>query len=387
MYQSLRRYGGFLGIANTLLFAVLAFLYLYSQQDGLLYAASYLLFDGAVGYSQTLGAIVITALLLLLHYGLLRLYAPFVRSSAWTFMPETIVLTLLTSFDITPENTLHYGASLPFCIVAALIFVGAMTYFRCSRQTDKYKYYSQPFAESLWKNLLTTCILFMFLNLLANNDKELHAQIRMEQCLNENDYSNALSVAKALSKPNGNITMLTIYALSCEGELGEKLFEYPIVMGSRNVLPQDGGARTIFFPEEKIFSRLGINKNAMKSGKNDIADELEQAIKNSHDRNRNAALVDYLLCCRLLNKELDAFVEAFIAYGNTALDTPKHYQEALVQYVHTRSNPKITFKDAAVYADFQDFQRMERKYNDPTERRNRLQNVYGNTYWYYFFAQ
>ena len=36
-------------------------------------------------------------------------------------------------------------------------------------------------------------------------------------------------------------------------------------------------------------------------------------------------------------------------------------------------------------ADFQDFQSLEDKYKNTTERRNMLCDVYGNTYWFYYF--
>ena len=36
-------------------------------------------------------------------------------------------------------------------------------------------------------------------------------------------------------------------------------------------------------------------------------------------------------------------------------------------------------------ADFQDFQDLKRKYSDQTECRNKLRDVYGTTYWYYYF--
>ena len=35
-------------------------------------------------------------------------------------------------------------------------------------------------------------------------------------------------------------------------------------------------------------------------------------------------------------------------------------------------------------ADFQDYQKMEREILDNTERKNKLCETYGNTYWYYY---
>lgn len=387
MFLTTRQDRTIVGIINTVLFAALSFLYLYFYQDGLLYAALFLLSNGAIEYQQTLGAIIITALLLLVHAGFSRLYKPAARSSALTFIPEIIILTLLTGFDITAKNTLQYDKTLPICIVTALIFVGIMVYLSLSIRLDEDNTETPSLIKSIWKNLLFMFFLFMFLCLFANNDKSLHIQIRIEQQLKKNDYSNALSTIKTLSKPNGCTTMLTMYALSCEGVLAEKLFEYPIAVGSQNVLPKDGGSRTIFFPEEKILSRLGMSKSSMKSGKIDSTNTIERLSKSDSTATKNDALTDYLLCSYLLDRDLDNFVDAFAARKSTDLEVPKHYQEALILYARTRSNPKIVFRNSIVETDFQDFQRMEKDIEDPTVRQNRLRDVYGNTYWYYFVAR
>lgn len=35
-------------------------------------------------------------------------------------------------------------------------------------------------------------------------------------------------------------------------------------------------------------------------------------------------------------------------------------------------------------ADFQDYQRLEHRIANKAERRNKIRDVYGNTYWYYY---
>ena len=34
--------------------------------------------------------------------------------------------------------------------------------------------------------------------------------------------------------------------------------------------------------------------------------------------------------------------------------------------------------------DFEDFQQMDHKYANETEKQNALRDIYGNTYWYYY---
>ena len=66
------------------------------------------------------------------------------------------------------------------------------------------------------------------------------------------------------------------------------------------------------------------------------------------------------------------------------LKLPVHYKEALVLYTHRRSNPSIVYHDNVMDTDFEDFQQMDHKYANETEKQNALRDTYGNTYWYYY---
>ena len=86
-----------------------------------------------------------------------------------------------------------------------------------------------------------------------------------------------------------------------------------------------------------------------------------------------------------MDKKLDKFVSSVTKYYNVKNPLPTHYREALLLYTHLRSNPKIIYRNSVMEADFQDFQSLEDKYKNTTERRNMLCDVYGNTYWFYYF--
>lgn len=85
-----------------------------------------------------------------------------------------------------------------------------------------------------------------------------------------------------------------------------------------------------------------------------------------------------------MDKNLDAFVENITKYYDINDFLPKHYREALTLYVHSHTTPKVIFKNSIMDADFQDYQNMEHDITDTEERKNKLRDTYGNTYWYYY---
>jgi hypothetical protein len=171
--------------------------------------------------------------------------------------------------------------------------------------------------------------------------------------------------------------MIRVYALSQKGELGESLFEYPIVGGSRILLPDSANVRFMLYPEHELYQYLGIRL------KQKLSPLKYLTFIEKHHLAKSPAK-DYLLCGYLLDKNIDAFVRNVGKYYKLNGHLPKHYREALTLYTHLRSNPIFVYKNNVMDADFQDYQDMERKNPDKVLRQNNLHDTYGNTYWYYY---
>lgn len=344
----------FIGLVCSVLFIGFTFCYLYLYQDGLLAAAQHILSNGMTTYNQTIGAITITAVLLIVHIVLSRLYSAELRGSAMSFLPELSMLAAITSFDITADNTISCGASFYFSVFMTVASIAILLILRATQPNVELLDKTLTPLQRIWMNILAMAFFLMFVGMLGNGDKTLHARLRMEQSLAKKDWTAALDIAKSTSKPDPSITMLTAYALANENLLSEKLFEYPIAMGSQCLQPHAGESRTIIYPE----------KNIVRCAK-------------------RVAAKDYKLCGYLLDKRLDDFVNALVRYCKVDSTLPKHYREAMIQYTHTRSNPKVVFQNSVAEADFQDFLKMEKDATDSKQRWNKLHDVYGNTYWFY----
>ena len=159
--------------------------------------------------------------------------------------------------------------------------------------------------------------------------------------------------------------MLRIACLNETGELGSRLFTYPLVGGSKAMKPDGVTVKALMWKAPLWL--LGPSAWMVKH-------HLKYKIP-----------VDYELCALLLDKKLDQFVaEVRKHYDIRSPKLPTHYKEALVLYTHRRTHPVIVYHESVIYTDFQDYQQLEHKSASAIENQTALHDTYGNTYWYYY---
>ncbi len=134
-------------------------------------------------------------------------------------------------------------------------------------------------------------------------------------------------------------------------------------------------------------SRLFDKENQRRMDFNRSITEKNELFSDFALRTRRKAACDYLLTACLLDKNLNQFALIVRKLYADIRSLPKHYREALILYTHLRSNPVIIYKDDVLDADFKDFQELDKKFSDKNMQRNAVRQVYGNTYWYYYFFQ
>lgn len=364
--------------ACAVVFVLFAFSYLYFFQADLLAMVQHVLSNGATSYEPFIGTVIITAVLYLVHIGVRKLGGLGDVCHAFTYLPSLLLLVALTDVEGCVGDRLQTGVWLWLSPLLILSYVAVSLFLRFR----KVGLMAAPAAfamADMWKNLLFMACMFIGVCLLGNSDRVFHYRLRMENLLRGGAYAEALQVGEKSADADVNLTMLRAYALSKSRLLGERLFEYPLTGGSDALLPDGHVVECLFFPEERIFKSLSIRR------KGDMrAMEYLLYIERNGLAMKSAA--DYMLCGYLLDKDLDAFVKAIQGKYNTASETlPKHYKEALILYTHIRANPVLVYHDEVMDADYADFQRLEGEYSDRRERESYVRDVYGNTYWYYYF--
>jgi len=172
---------------------------------------------------------------------------------------------------------------------------------------------------------------------------------------------------------------LRVFALSRTRELGERLFEYPVVGGSNALLPDGETVCCTLLPVENIMRKLGFRKKGKMKA-------MPYLLYLEHNGLAMRPVTDYILCGYLLDKDLDAFAREVVKkYNTTSTTLPKYYREALTLYTHIRSNPIVAYRNEVLNADYADFSALEKKYANAAERVSYVRDTYGDTYWFYYF--
>lgn len=358
----------------NIVFVSFCFCYLYYYQADLLSLMQYTYSDGQTHYNHLWGAVLTALLLLSVNLLAIRRNKEFHTFSAWTFFPSAILLTFITGGRQTEDLNLSFGFIACMSLIAVCLYVIFSKCIRNFIRTNSEKINNNSFIKNLWINLLIITVQFMYVCAFSNSDRLFHARLHVLQSLCEKDYDEALSTIVKLETSDRQLTTLIVYTLSKKNMLAERLFEYPLRGGSVSLLPDS--TLTSKFGFDEIYHHLNL-----KIPGNQIHNSIE-FIRHGKGINKQAA--DYILCGYLMDKNLDAFVENITKYYDINDLLPKHYREALTLYVHSHTTPKVIFKNSIMDADFQDYQNMEHDITDTEERKNKLRDTYGNTYWYYY---
>lgn len=360
-------------------FVLFSFVYLYFYQADLLAAAQHSLSGGTTHYEPLIGATLITLALMLVQWAVYAVTRLSGASHALTYLPSSLALALLTTLTVGDDGV---GCPTTVCWLLPLLlllWIGVVFVVKQipARRTDG----GFP-VSSLWINMLTLCLFFIIIGTTANGNDIYHYRLRMESRLIKGDYDGALSVAVKAEHSDANLTMLRIYALAQKGLLGERLFTYPVVGSSSDIVPtqQDNGTRCIMLSPDAVYRLLGARPQQSQSVNAFLSSRINKA-------KPNHAVIDYVLCGYLIDRDLDNFVKTLSHYYNIDAHLPRHYREALTLYTHQRSNPLLVYHDEVMDTDFNDFQQLLRQSPDTNARRLSLMEQYAGTYWTYFFSE
>ena len=366
----------------AIVFLTFSFVWLYCFQADVLAAAQHVLSKGLTSYKPLVGALLITLVLQVLQlivYALTRLRK---RSHALTYLPSMLALAMITNINSNVESGYALGAwwvVLLIIVVWVLLVLAARALQAVEPDAEPKGFFSRP----MWINMLTMALLIIVVVAISNSNAVFHYRMRAESRLMSGDYEGALQMGDKSLESDADLQMIRMYALSRTGELGERLFAYPVSAHSEAMLPVEGKSKFVMYPTDSLYKFLGARpKGEMTT---DRYLELMQRRDSLDDRH----IADYQLCGLLLDKRIDDFVRLLRRYyteGDTLVidRLPKHYREAMTLYTHLRSKPVVVYHNNVMDEDWKNLQELEAKYPDPTERMGKVEEQYRGTYWYYY---
>lgn len=342
----------------AVVFFIFTFCYLYFYQADVIAMMQHVLSGGKTHYEPLIGAVLITIVLYLLQLLVFAITRLFKRAHAFTYFPSMLALLLLTcSYPDAQGTGVEFGPWLWLSAVLLVIFAWASWNFYQYQPYEPKMLATGLFSRLMYSNMFVMFVMAFAVGLFSNHDDVFHYRMRMENLMARGRYADALQVGRRSLQTDSSLVMLRAAALAHDGTLGEHLFEYPIVGGSKALRPDGITTRSIIVPS------LEIQRFAASARSAD----------------------DYRLCSYLLEKDLNSFVRSVAkCYDLRSGTLPKHYREALTLYMHKSPNPQLSFEDKVLEADYADMRKLEQNTPHDVMRYNALHDSYGNTYWYYF---
>lgn len=373
------------------LFLLFTFSWLYFFQADMLAVAQHGLSGGKTHYDRTVGALIVTGVLFVLQllvYALVRLSR---RTHALTYLPSFLLLAFVSSLRFP----FRWGAWLWAGPLVLLLWRGAVWLAKKVYPFENdVKEPTGLFSPRMWLNLLQMAAMMLGVAAVSDTNAVRHYKARAEVALLQGDAEGALQVGCRSLETDETLTMLRIFALSSQGQLAERLFEYPIRGTSTDMLPLWGSkAKLALLPDTIIWDHFGQRPDTILARADSLSrftygerlttriylDSLEK------DTLATTAYVDYRLMGMLIDRQLDSFVANLPRYYPVSPDSlPRHYREALILYRAQRDTSFI-YSDSLLTPRWQQFQQLDSLYPRASERRVRTDDSLRITYWYYYY--
>lgn len=347
-------------IFNYVLFCAFTLLFLFGLQRDLLQLLIQSYWGTAIAaYIKTLLFVLLFLLLgvKLLLNKILKLKG---RYHALSFVPLFVALIFITI--LVPKFSILKGGILGFIL---LLYITGISHL--GRGTNR----NDNFLTMLLPNLFTFLISFLIVTLMTNTKDTFHQELKMEKYLNHGKIDAALKVAEEEHYSSQRLLALRAYALARKNALAEQLFEYS-VCPTEDLFLHDYDAPMMIFPLDEYKSFIGWLPH-----ENVTINTLEEHIDGMNST--LSPLRDYWLCTLLIKKDLKNFALWLPRLYDTKKKLPRYYGEAMMLY-----KPSWKFHDAQIEMNYADYKDKWNQIKDNAERRKKLYDLYGNTYWWYF---
>ena len=362
----------------AIVFVLFSFCWLFFFQADQLAMTQHVLSGGLTHYHSIWGSLIGTVALMGLQLFINRVVRLNKRAHALTYVPSMMLLALVTETSQQIES--NQGISIWIWILPLLVLLGwggCVWIAKIMQEVESDSSYSL-FSRPMWINALLMALQIICVAWIGNTNAVYQYRMKTETLLADGQYQKALEVGRHSYESDANLLMLRMYALARENALGERLFEYPITADAEQFLPTSGRTRMYYCPEDSLYKFLG-GRPAEPMAPLHFLELLER-----RDSIVPRQVADYKLCGLLIDRQIDRFAREIGKYYPLDDRLPKHYREALVLYTHLRSNPVVVYHHAVTDEDWRNLQDLEKQYPNATERQGKVEDQYGNTYWYYY---
>ncbi len=366
--------GIILRIVCAVVFCVSSFLYLFVYQQDVIALRLSRLFGSDAYYIPLVFSVLGVLSCHALQLFCLHVFRHEKPLCAITYFPSLALLWCIAEFHVSGAGS--------WAVLLVLVLMPFFLMFMLGRHWFFLWHvrHVRTLSRRMWINVMALSAGFILISCCSSYDDVVRFRLKAERMIASGDYDKSLEVGSDAAGTDASLTMLRIYALSRTDKLGERLFRYPLAGGSRALLPDGRDVGCLLLDDALIYKYVGAGTTGY-----DGFPALRHLFWK--EEGVNGPLRDYVLCGCLLDKNLDGFVKSLLKCGIEDFSSlPRHYREALVLYCRTRSGHILTYKNAAMDADYADMQALRKKYMlSPKEQCSAVKDAYGRTYWYYYY--
>ena len=371
-----QRVSGMIRYSCALLFVLFSSCYLLFLQGNLLAEAQFVFSRGLTTYSVFIGALTITLVLQIVQWVVARLVHFNWQYYSLSYLPSLLLLAMLTNItrsDLYDFSLGNWWWGFPLIIA---VFFGLVFLFRDRATT------SNSLRYLLWRNYVLLFALILLCGAIPRTNEVDHYELAVEQCIINHDYEEALQIGERSLHTTRRLTELRMYALSQQGLLAERLFDYPQNYRGNGLLKIDDNDSIYRYSPERICIRLGA---LPKTEQHPTTLQYLWAINNV-DSLRTTITQDYLLCYLLLQKKLKTFEKKLKEYYPAATDSilPRAYREAVV-YLNNVYGKNLQYSiDDETLNRYEYYKQRKTEIKNPIARRNLIRRDFNNTFWWYY---
>ncbi|MBO4673913.1 MAG: hypothetical protein J5616_06160 [Bacteroidaceae bacterium] len=380
---------------------IFCFCYLFFLQGEVLAEAQFVFSKGATTYNIFVGAIITTLILQIVQWVVGTLSRLPSTVYALSYIPSILLLAFLVNINEERIAQFSLGAwvwIIPVVLVVYILLAIAIHALKGGSMDSDFDLKSQ-----IYPNFILLFLQMLVIGFVPQSSDVYHYELKAERLILAGDYEAVSRVGERSLRASARLTQLRMYALSQQGLLAERLFEYPQYDGARGLLDISDTLSVYRFSTQSICRYLGA-----QCGKNvKSTDRFYQLLLGEYQKGdtvvilANEHTIDYYLCSLLLEKKLKEWRRELPHYYNLsdsiphAYDAlPKSYREALLLIGNPQEafNGKIvigsdtlaTLTDREMIAQFRDYQALKAELKDPVERVNKTHREFGKTYWWYY---
>jgi len=371
-----RKTARILTVACGLLFSVFSFVYLSVFQKDVMEALHYSLAQGKTVYAPWISAVIITAVLLVLRWGINALVGLKGPVKALSYFPSCLMLGVMTDVG---HGVYHgegidamWGWLLPLLLV---VYVGVG--WALARAVRLWVNPDLEEGLNANSNLFILLMLCLMTVCIGNTNVHFHHELQVEEALRKQDYEKARLVGEKSMDPSRNLTALRAYAMSREGTMGEYLFHYPQLYGAAGLLMGTSDDKALRLNADSLYVYLGASPAL-----GEPAMHFFQRI--CQEESGNYTTLDYYLSALLLERKLDEFVKAFHELYIVREAVPKYYQQALFLYGKMHPSMVQEEPDEALEEQWKAYEEFKAGLVGTVGEGNRMRRQFGDTYWWYY---